>query len=193
MLSGNQRYRIIDALLPINKYGNHIRLVDEKDAEFIFMLRTDPVLSRFLSKTQGNVNDQKKWIFDYKKREARGEEFYFICIDSQTGERHGLNRIYNFNNDIFELGSWIYRPTLDISKSILGDIAVREIAFEILEFNSCFFEVRKGNKSVIKYHKGYSPELKSEDEYKYYFKLSRESFNIHKQKYLEICGYGKCR
>lgn len=190
MFSGPQKFEIIQNLVPILKYGSMLRLVDESDAEFIFMLRTNSVLSRFIHKVGASVNDQIAWIREYKKREIQGEEFYFISLNPETGSRQGLNRIYNFRGNEFELGSWLYMPDDDISKSILGDIAVREIAFEHLLFDICNFEVRKGNKSVVRYHKGYSPELTGEDEENYYFKLFKTTFNSKKNKYLSIFGYG---
>lgn len=190
MLSGLEKYEKIGNLLPLHKYGQVFRLVDESDSEFIFMLRTDPKLSRFIHKVSSKVIDQIKWISEYKKREQKGLEFYFISINPKTGERQGVSRIYNFSNDSYELGSWIYLPDNDLSKSILGDIAVREIAFDDLLFNICTFEVRKENKAVIRYHNGYSPEQIGEDGINYYFRLTKTAFNSSKYKYLKIFGYG---
>lgn len=190
MLSGTEKYNRLKSLLPLQKYGQIFRLVDESDADFIFMLRTDPKLSRYLNKVSSNIIDQIRWITEYKNRELNGEEFYFISINPETGERQGVSRIYNFRDDIYELGSWIYLPDTDISKSILGDIAVREIAYDYLQFNICTFEVRKENKTVIRYHMGYSPEKIGEDELNYYFRLTKFTFNNNKYKYLKIFGYG---
>ena len=191
MLQGKERFEIISRLLPSTKYGCKFRLVDESDAPFIWKLRTDPVLSRFVSPVHDNLNSQVEWIAGYRKREAAGEEFYIISIDPYSGTRQGVNRIYDFKTDTFELGSWLYLPQEDISKSILGDIHAREIGYDVLGFDNCTFEVRKGNKSVIRYHRGYSPELTGEDEQNFYFRLSKETFNHHKNKYLSICGYGQ--
>lgn len=190
MLSGIEKFEIIKNFLPLHRYGCIFRLVEEHDADFIYSLRTDPRLSRFIHKVNKNLNEQVLWIRDYKAREKKGEEFYFISINPDSGRRQGLNRIYNFRGDSFELGSWVYAPENDISKSILGDIAVREIAYEWLHFNICTFEVRKENKTVLRYHQGYFPELIGEDKENYYFKLDKISFNKHKYKYLNILGYG---
>jgi hypothetical protein len=190
MLSGPEKLTVVQNLVPFQKYGSTFRLVDESDAEFIFRLRTDTLLSRFISRISDKVEDQEEWIKEYKKRELRGEEFYFISFDSETLSRQGLNRIYSFHHDQFELGSWLYVPDTDISKSILGDICVRELAFNHLLFNTCTFEVRKENKSVIRYHQGFSPELTGEDSLNFYYKLSKTMFNLNKNKYLNIFGYG---
>jgi hypothetical protein len=193
MFSGPEKYQIVTSLLPIQKYGSIFRLVDESDAEFIFKLRTNLALSRFINKVSSELDDQVSWIMEYKKREMKGEEFYFISINAETGVRQGLNRIYNFKDYTFELGSWLYVPDDDISRSILGDIAVREIAYDNLLFQTCAFEVRKANKSVVRYHQGYSPELAGEDEEYYYFQLPASTFNQKKNKYLNIFGYGYSR
>lgn len=190
MFSGPNKYQIVSSLLPIQKYGSIIRLVDESDAEFIFKLRTNLVLSRYIHKVSSELDDQVLWIREYKKRELKGEEFYFISINPETGAREGLNRIYSFRDYVFKLGSWLYLPDDDISKSILGDIAVREIAYDNLLFQTCTFEVRKENRPVVRYHQGYSPELAGEDEEYYYFQLPASMFNQKKNKYLNIFGYG---
>jgi len=38
-----------------NKYGLHVRLVNEDDAEFIVKLRTNPLLSKHLHQTSQDV------------------------------------------------------------------------------------------------------------------------------------------
>ena len=40
----------------LDKYGLHVRLVNEDDAEFIVSLRTDPKLSRFIHDTGNDVS-----------------------------------------------------------------------------------------------------------------------------------------
>jgi hypothetical protein len=191
MLSKKQRSVIVHNLLPYVKYGCLFRLVDLTDEDFIYSLRTHPVLSRFLSPVNNSPDSQGEWISEYKNREAEGKEFYIISLDPVTGLRQGVNRLYNFRGNTFELGSWIYIPQTDFTKSILGDINAREIAYDALQFEYCTFEVRKDNKSVIRYHQGYFPEITGEDKDNLYFKLKRTTFNRYKNKYLNICGYGQ--
>jgi len=66
---------ILDRDFSLNRYGLHVRLVNEDDAEYILNLRTDHKLGRFLSKTVNDLEVQKQWIRDYKKREALGLEY----------------------------------------------------------------------------------------------------------------------
>lgn len=189
MLPGKDRYKKVTDLMPLTRYGCKFRLIDENDAEFIFKLRTDPVLSRFLNPITGNLDDQREWIADYKKREQAGDDFYFICLGPETDQKQGLNRLYNFRESTFEAGSWLYLPHLDASRSVLGDILIREIAHNVLKFRESFFEVRKGNSAVIKYLKLFTPEKTMEDASSYYFTISQKAFNRHKKRILNLYGY----
>lgn len=170
---------------PFTKYGLHFRTVEEDDAAFIVELRNDEVLSRFLSPTSPDVNDQKDWIRNYKHREERNEEAYFVSLD-ENGGRQGLNRLYNYDDDCFEIGSWLYKSGLDMSVAILGDLAARDYGFEILGFTKCTFEVRKANLSVVKYHLGFKPEKFRETDIDYYFRLSYENYKKQRDKLLKI-------
>jgi len=191
MIQKLKRYDIIKKVMPCVKYGCLFRLVDSEDAVFIHKLRTDPVLSMYISSTEGDVKDQVNWIIDYKRRESAGEEVYIINIDPETGDRLGVNRLYNFRENVFELGSWLYFPQADVSKSILGDIFAKELGYNFLGFDSCTFEVRMDNKSVVRYHNSFSPELTGQDEKNVYLRLPKDSFELNKHLYLNICGYGQ--
>lgn len=174
---------------PIYKYGYHFRLVGIDDAEFILSLRNNPILSFHLSETSNQLTDQIDWIQKYKEREKQGLEFYIICIGTKTNKKLGLNRLYNITSHEFEIGSWLYEPGLEISTSIIGDIVARSFAFEVLECTSCVFNVRKANKSVLKYHLSYKPEIVDENDINFHFRLTEENFTIHKNKLLKILGH----
>ncbi|WP_243348772.1 GNAT family N-acetyltransferase [Parabacteroides sp. FAFU027] len=173
----------------IRKNGIIQRLVDESDAEFILSLRLDSRLSRYLSKTENDLQKQIDWIREYKKRESEKLEFYFITVDEE-GNRYGVNRIYNFKNDSFEVGSWLFAPSTPNGVSIISDLNVREFGFEAFGFNCCRFEVRKNNLSVLTYHKRFNPDLVAEDDLNYYFRLTKEQFQLFKNKLLRIYGNG---
>ena len=137
------------------KYDIELSLVTEEDAQFILDLRTDASKSRFISKTDYNIDVQKNWIKEYKKREKVGVEFYFIAIDN-TGQKFATYRLYNFDpikNEI-EIGSFISKPNYTNASNIVKlDILIKEYAFEVLGVTNVNFEVRKKNISVQNYHK----------------------------------------
>jgi hypothetical protein len=114
----------------INKYGLRCRLVQEEDAGFIVRLRTDPVLSRYIHDTSADIMDQIRWIRQYKKREANGEDYYFIFYFAD--EPVGVDRIYNINQTSFSFGSWVFLRGVPFWVPIAGAIIGREIAFETL-------------------------------------------------------------
>ena len=168
----------------IDKYGIQLRFATINDADFILSLRTDPNLNQHLSFTSNDNNKQVEWLTNYKLREEKKQEFYFIAeID---GIAYGTTRLYNFDEESFETGSWLFSQETPAGVAIKADIIGREFGFESLKAKYCRFEVRKENKSVVRYHLGYKPNLINEDELNFYFTLAQEDFNIHKNKLLKF-------
>jgi len=162
----------IDLILQ-TKFGIIPRFVEKEDATFILSLRTDSKLCRYLSTTVDDVELQETWIEKYKERERQKHEFYFIF---ETGNKiqFGVSRIYNFDVASFEVGSWLFSSDSPEGVSILADLYTRDFAFRNFSYmDCCRFEVRKKNKSVVNYHKRFKPTLVREDEYNYYFELSK--------------------
>jgi hypothetical protein len=166
--------------IPKNKFGLNIRFVDESDAEFILSLRTNVKLGRFITATTSDISSQKNWIHNYKQREKDGLEYYFLFSNSE-GENIGVNRIYNLTNKSFEIGSWIFKESNNPSSSILADIYTRDFGFFKLGFNNSVFQVRKENKSVLRYHQLYQPTQIEEDDLNFYFELSISKYSENRQ------------
>ncbi len=55
-----------------------LRLIQPEDAQYVFDLRTDLDYNRHLSEVRGTVEDQRRWIEDYKAREAELRELYYV-------------------------------------------------------------------------------------------------------------------
>ena len=115
----------------IEKYGLRIRLATEEDAEFIHNLRTDPKNSPFMHVDGCTVDTQRQWLKEYKKREDRGEDYYFIYYFE--GKPIGVDRLYHIKEKEFHCGSWVFKFGLPAFCSLAGAVLAREIAFEILE------------------------------------------------------------
>ena len=98
----------LDSDFTYEKYGLQLRFVNEDDAEFIIKLRTDPKLGKFIHSTSSDIEEQKKWIRAYKKREQAGTDYYFIFF--KDGVPVGLNRLYWIKEDSYTSGSWVFSP-----------------------------------------------------------------------------------
>lgn len=171
---------------PINKFNIKLRLVEEKDADFIIKIRTDTAKSRFISGTDSDVEKQKIWIREYKNREKNGDEFYFIAIDENNIE-FATYRIYNKEQNAIEIGSFVSKPLYDNPINVIKvDVILKSFVFEELGFSYLKFEVRKENKSVVNYHKKFKPTLINEDALNYYFILEKETFLTNKIKFEKL-------
>lgn len=135
------------------KYGLNVRLVNENDADFIYAIRTDEKLSRYVNSVSGTAADQKKWISEYKKREALGLDYYLIYY--YEGKPIGVNRLYNITEDSFTFGSWVFIDGIPFFCSMASALIAREIAFDILgkEIEQENIGTHKDNKNVIYFSK----------------------------------------
>lgn len=136
----------------MERYGLFARFVNENDAVFILKLRTDENLGRWIHSTENDVEKQKQWLREYKKRERKGEDYYFIFF--KDGMPVGLNRMYHIVNTTFTTGSWIFDKEAPVECSIAASIMVRELAFEQLgfTFEHAFDGVHVNNKKVIRFN-----------------------------------------
>lgn len=171
----------------IHRYGITLRPVEVTDAEFILELRTDKRLGQFLSTTSPDLDQQREWIRGYKKREAVGEEYYYVA--EKDGVAYGTIRTYKIGEDWFEGGSWLFSPDAPVGMSILADIVNREFGFDVLDKSVNRFDVRRLNFAVVKYQRGFHPMQVGEDELNQYFILTRRQFEKYKPKYLKLLGF----
>ncbi len=135
-------------------YGLHVRLATIDDAEFIYGLRTSPKTAPFMHNEGCTVETQRVWLKEYKKREANGEEYYFVYED-QTGPV-GVLRLCHFTERDYHCSSWAFKENIPSHYAFAGALFAREVAFERLGFDE---EVnwRDGilaiNKNVISFMK----------------------------------------
>lgn len=163
----------------IKRYGIILRLAEEHDAEFIYSLRTDPELSKFISFTNPGIEDQINWLKNYKIREKEKSEFYYIAQD-EYGNKYGTIRLYNFDEKSFELGSWLFHRNSPIGMAVKTHFIGFEVGFEILKAEYARFEIRKQNTGVLKYVIDFKPNLVGEDDLNYYFTISKENFYVRR-------------
>ncbi len=168
----------------LTRYGLHCRLVREGDAEFITMLREDERLSHFVHQVEGGAAEQKKWIQRYKEREKKGEEYYFIFLEDDIPM--GVYRIYNIQIDSVTIGSWMFRHDATPNSSIKADIIIKDFCFENFPNRRVFFDVRKQNHSVIRYHSRYQPLKIDENELDIQYELVYDGYVRGRDRMLEL-------
>jgi len=172
----------ISSNFTLERFGLHVRLVNEKDADFIIKLRSDPKLGLYLNPTQNDVVNQKQWITDYKKREEQGLDYYFIYLFNE--EKIGLNRIYNIKGKTATSGSWVCSPNIPFELPIITVVIIREIFFEILGLDIDFMDTRKDNKRVIRMHHLQGAQKIYENEIDVYHILTEETYRANRVKFM---------
>lgn len=169
----------------LDRYGLHVRLVREDDAEFIVRLRTDEKLGRYVHSTDPSVEKQKSWLKEYKKREENGEDYYFV-FETPVQYPVGLMRIYDISDTAFTVGSWVFDKQSPKGAAILADLITKEIGFELYPDSECLWDNMKGNTNVIRFGLSFHPVLINETVNQLFFSCSKENFEKYKKIYLRM-------
>ena len=169
----------------LERYGLHVRLVREKDAEFIVRLRTDERLGRYIHATANDVEKQREWIREYQKREAAGTEYYFI-FETAAGNPLGVYRLYEITEESFTSGSWIFLPDAPFGASMVAFIIAREIAWELVPNAVNLYDIKKANTSVLQFTGTFEPKVIRETEDTLYFENTKEDIEEHKAPILRM-------
>ena len=177
------------------KYGLSYRFVNEGDAEFIYKLRSDPQLSKYIHDVRGGVEGQVEWIRKYKERESLGQEYYFIFY--KDDKPVGLNRFYSFHDTTYTGGSWVMVPNSPMEVVLAVPLIMREIAFEEMgmTFEDNYDATHVDNKKVIKFNKMFGCKI-----YKHFMdvkgeyvamSLTKEDFEANKPKLVAMLNLNK--
>ena len=160
----------------------NLKTVEVEDAEFIYSMRQDVCKTKYLSKIDGTIDTQKEWIKNYKIKEKKKEEFYFL-IESKKNERLGLVRVYDFKNNSFCWGSWLIKENAPKTTAIESALQIYEFGFNNLGYEKSHFDVRKGNARVIAFHKRFGAKIINEDKLDYFFDYTKKDYEKIKEKY----------
>lgn len=165
-----------------------LRLVQEEDASFICSLRTNEKFNTHLSKSSPNVDDQRQWILDYKRREAEKQEFYFIIHRKSDDLAIGTVRLYDFqeNPKSYCWGSWILNEDKTRYAALESALLMYETAFNVLGFDQSRFDTRKDNVKVQSSQERLGAKKVSEDELNYYYILSKHQHEENKLRYAKF-------
>ena len=154
----------------LEKYGLKVRLVNENDAHFILSLRANVERTKYMLTLDKNIEKQKRWIRQYKKRESEGLDYYFIYSNLED-KPIGLNRISRINtlNKTAKDASLIAIKDLEYEAPKM--IIIRnEIVLNSLGMEKLWGEVYKKNINAIKIFRLFGYEIK--DVGKEYLRLS---------------------
>jgi len=153
----------------------NLRLVRLKDANFIYYLRSNKDLNKYISPTSSSRKIQEKWLIEYKKRESKGEEYYFIVVDKINNMPCGTVRLYNIKENEAAWGSFILNKKRPDGASYEVIEKSLKFAFENLNLKKVTLDVRKENKKAIYiYRKLGFKYIKSDDLNDYYEYINRQ-------------------
>lgn len=168
----------------LQRYGITVRLATEADAEYIMSLRTNKELTKFIHKTEDNIQKHLDWFKKYKIRESEGRDYYFLYL--KNGKPVGVNRVYNVFEYYGTPGSWLCSPDNDIEVSMATNFILNDIIFEFLCLDFTVFDVRKGNKHVWKLHKQCGAKQIGESEIDYYFVTFKQDYLCKRDGLLDV-------
>lgn len=160
----------------IEKYGLKVQLVNENDADFILSLRADPNRTKHMVTLENDIEKQKKWIREYKKREEEGIDYYFIFSDTEENPI-GVSRFshIDFIEKTAKSSSWVAIEGL-IYEPLKMVLMSNEIIFNSLGIETSWGEVFKNNNSVIKIFKLFGYKFKDSGLDYYYFTIEKNDF-----------------
>lgn len=173
----------------LGEYVN-MREAEIADSEFILRLRTDPLKSRYINKTDSNLERQIEYMLAYKQRP---DEWYFI-IEDKNGRPIGTNRVYRYpvlhetwadrqfpGKGILGPGSWLLIDGLNPFQSMESDLLIKRFFFDNLKMQLHPMYVHKDNLGVMGFHqKWWGAKIVGFDEASQHHLL-----NLTKESYLE--------
>lgn len=81
----------------------------------------------------------------------------------------------------------IFSPDAPVGVSILSSIITKEIVYEFLQLENDYADMRKDNKSVVRFNMPFEPEILKEDEGNIYVKFDKIKFEQHKGRHIKLC------
>jgi RimJ/RimL family protein N-acetyltransferase len=130
--------------------ATRLRPVDDRDAELIVSLRTEPERARHLHAGARNVAEQLAWLADY---DARAGDYYFVVERLRDARPEGLVSLYGVDGRQAEFGRWILRPGSLAAPS--SALLLYEIAFETLGLERVYARTVVANAAVVALHDRY--------------------------------------
>ena len=168
--------------------GRHLALRDAGvgDAAFIHGLRTDPARARHLSLVSPDPQAQVDWLQRYLQDDAQA---YFIVLDALGGEPLGTVRLYGARGRAFSWGSWLLKAGLPAHCGIESALVVYHYA-RWLGFDSAYFEVRRENASVWRFHENFGARRVAVRDDHFQYELEAQALDAALQRYRRYLPHG---
>lgn len=167
-----------------------LRPVQVDDASYIFRLRSDPRYATHLSPITGTVEDQRRWIQNYKEREAEGLEIYYV-IERRDEIPCGLVRLYNIGSDIFTWGSWILDENKTPKAALESSLLSYDVGFNKLGLRKAVFDVRRNNHHALAFYRRFGAVETGADDQDIFFVYERERFLVDRASHLAVVQFAK--
>lgn len=150
----------------------NLREIEIDDAQFVLNLRTNPNKSKYLHKTDNNLDEQVSYI---KRYYGKDDEWYFI-IENKDHCPLGTIRIYDVHGDDFCAGSWLIVDDAPVTTGLESVLLLYDFAFNELGFNKMHIDVRKKNTKVWRFHEAMGLRRVAENDLDYFYSYSKEEF-----------------
>ena len=171
-------YQILNEQTPIEVWGKYVRLINEDDAEFITELRSDKDRTQFMLTLENDVESQKQWIREYKEREKRKEDFYFL-FENESGERIGVIRGYkiDYKTKTCKGGAFIKKRGGDKNLAMAMFLFQKCFLFDVLKMETYYGEFNALNNRVRRMHEAIGSSLSPISENGFvHFELKKDNF-----------------
>jgi RimJ/RimL family protein N-acetyltransferase len=162
----------------------NLREIKLEDAEFVLKLRCDEKKSKYLHKTENNLQKQIDYIKRYLDKD---NEWYFI-IENKQHRPIGTVRIYDVKGKQFTGGSWLMEEGATANEVLEGSLLVRNYAFNVLGFEKDFYDVRKENKKVLRFHKICGAKIVGESDIDFFFEYTKNDFEKNRARLFAMLG-----
>lgn len=162
-----------------------LRLIRPEDADYVYALRTNPAYNQHLTEVRGTAEDQRRWIEEYKSREADLRELYYV-IERRDGTRCGLVRLYEITADTFTWGSWILDHNKTRKAALESAVLVYTIAFDCLMSRKAQFEVHRDNENTLAFHRRFGANETYQTDRDVFFSYLSSQFQADRPGYLAL-------
>lgn len=148
----------MDHDIAITGFAYCLRPLRMDDAAFIYGLRSDPDLTRYLAGGPKSLQDQQRWQEAYL---GRLDDYCFVVERIRDHRPEGTIAVYEISDDgrRAEWGRWlIRRDSLAAAESVY---LIHKISFEHLMIDTLYSRTNIENKKVVSFHDNRGPTRRS--------------------------------